>query len=55
LVKKICELPILVVVLTLAWPPIVQAQQSDAPKVEGIAVADLEQLRTMSEIGRAHV
>ena len=36
---------ILVVNLFLAWPAFVQAQQSDAPKVQDNAVADLEQLR----------
>jgi TPR repeat protein len=50
-VKRIYELPVLVTILALAWLPIVQAQQSDTPKVEGIAVADLEQLRTLSQDG----
>jgi TPR repeat protein len=50
-VKQIYELPILVVILGLAWLPIAQAQQSDAPKVEVNAATDLEKLRTMSEEG----
>ncbi len=49
--KRIFALPVLVTILALAWHPVVQAQQSDAPKVEGIAAADLEQLRTLSAEG----
>ena len=49
--KLIFELPILVIILALAWQPIVQAQQSDASMLESNATVDLKQLRTMAEKG----
>jgi TPR repeat protein len=53
LVKRIFELPILVVILVLACLTATQAQQSDAPKVEGNAAADLDQLRDRFKKGDA--
>jgi len=50
-VKQIFELPILVIMLSLASLAIAQAQHSDASKVGGNSVADLEQLRTMAVKG----
>ncbi len=49
--KQIFELPILVIILSLAWLAIAQAQHSNTSKVGGSSVADLEQLRTMAEKG----
>ena len=49
--KQIFELPILVIMLSLASLAIAQAQHSDASKVGGNSVADLEQLRTMAVKG----
>ena len=51
--KRIFELPILVVVLALACPPIAQAQQSDSATLDGNAVEDIDQLQDMSEEGDA--
>ncbi len=50
-VKQIFELPILVIILSLASLAIAQAQHSNTSKVGGSSVADLEQLRTMAEKG----
>ncbi len=45
--------PILLVILGLAWPPIVQAQQSDAPMVKDYLAENLERLRDRSIQGDA--
>ena len=49
--KQIFELPIFVIILSLASLAIAQAQHSNTSKVGGNSVADLEQLRTMAEKG----
>ncbi len=49
--KIICDLPIWAVVLALAWHPVAQAQQSDAPKVEANGAVDLEGLFSKSQAG----
>jgi len=50
-VKQIFKLPILAIMLSLAALAIAQAQHSNASKVGGNSVADLEQLRTPAENG----
>jgi uncharacterized membrane protein YgcG len=52
-VKPIFELPILVVILALACPPIVQAQQSNSATHDGHAVEDIDQLQDLLEKGDA--
>jgi PPE-repeat protein len=47
------ELPILAVILALACPPIVQAQQSNSATFDGHSVEDIDQLQDMSEKGDA--
>ena len=49
--KQIFELPVLVIILSLASLAIAQAQHSNTSKVGGNSVADLEQLRPMAEKG----
>ncbi len=49
--KQIFELPVLVIILSLASLAIAQAQHSKASKVGGHSVAGLDQLRTMAEKG----
>ena len=49
--KQIFELPVLVIILSLASLAIAQAQHSNASKVGGHSVTDLEQLRTTVEKG----
>ncbi len=49
--KQIFELPVLVIILSLASLAIAQAQYSSASKVGGHSVAGLDQLRTMTEKG----
>jgi hypothetical protein len=47
------ELPILVVILALACPPIARAQQSDFAAFDGHAVEAIDQLQDMSETADA--
>ncbi len=49
--KQIFELPVLVIILSLASLAIAQAQHSNTSKVGGNSVADLEQLRPMAVKG----
>ena len=51
--KHIFELPILVVILIVAWPSIVQAQQSNSATHDGNAVEDVDQLQDLFENGDA--
>ena len=51
--KRIFEFTILVVILTLAYPPIVQAQQSNSATFDGHAVENIDQLQDMPEKGFA--
>ena len=47
--KQIFVLPILVIILSLAWQTIAQAQQTNTSKVGSPMGKELEQLRTMAE------
>ncbi len=47
--KHIFESPILAVILALACPPIVQAQQSNLATLDGHAVEDIDQLQDLFE------
>jgi hypothetical protein len=53
LVKHIFETPTLAIILALACPPIVQAQQSDLWTFDGSSVEYVDQLRDMSGKGDA--
>jgi len=52
-VKCIFELPVLVAILTLAWPSIVLAQQSNSAPHDGNAVEYVDQLQDLFENGDA--
>ncbi len=49
--KQIVELPILLIILSLAWLATAQAQQTNTSKVGGNMAAHLDQLRTLAEKG----